>query len=72
MTPLIEQLTDILKNKRVKVELLVKESSRITPQDGVMILPCIAVSRVESDINAIFQTVQLGKVLLKPLYTFEF
>ena len=63
--PLIEQLTDSLKVKRVKVDLLVKESSRITPQDGVMILPCIAVSRVESDINAVCQTVQLGKMKLR-------
>ena len=61
VTPLIEQLTNTLKDEQVKVEVLVKECSRITPQDGVMILPCVAVSRVESDINAIFQIVKISK-----------
>ena len=62
ISKLIQQVVKKLKGDRTHVQLLIKPHSSISTHDGVVFLPCIAASRVESDVNTLLSKVKLGEL----------
>ena len=56
---ILEKISTSLEGLSCRVQVSAKES--ISPHNTGLIVPCIAASRVESDIEAVFSKLELGK-----------
>ncbi len=59
--PVFQELTQQLEHQGLRFQLTVKDGRDITHGDGIVILPCIAASRVGSDLAAALDKAKLGE-----------
>ena len=59
--PVFSQLMDLLRARGIIPNHVIKEGKDITHHDGIVILPCIAASRVGSDLAAALDKAKLGE-----------
>ena len=56
----MDQLMEMLEQEKAKVTLDVKDGETIRQKDGVVVIPCITSSRLESDVKAAVDAAKLG------------